>query len=136
MIRHPDLHKWELRLKGLLDSLDDELEHRYGDELPLHPSRKARGNTANKAHDGLFDITANFSLGIGSKTGRSYVIDIHLATLEKVPADLQEKINDTAVATLKKKLPEFFPGAALDISRDQGTIRLHGDLSFTGSAGS
>lgn len=136
MIRHPDLDKWESRLKGLLDSLDDVLEDRYGDQLPLHPSRKARGNTANRSHDGLFDITANFSLGIGSKAGRSYVIDIHLATLEKVPAELQEKIHATAVSTLKSTLPEFFPGVGLKVSRDGGIIRLHGDLSFTRGAGS
>lgn len=134
MIRHPDLHKWEEQLKGLLDSLDDVLEDRYGRKLPLHPSRNPRGSTSNKAHDGLFDITANFSLGIGSKIGRGYVIDIHLATLEKIPAELHREIHDTAITTLREKLPEFFPGAALNVAHDKEMLRIYGDLSFRGSA--
>jgi len=130
MIKHPKLQKWESRLKSLLNSLDDELENHFGKTLQLHPARSARGTTSSKDQDGLFDITAAFSLGLGSKTGKGYVIDIHLATLENIPGQLKKEIEDYALKALRKQLPAVFPGENLKIQKEANIIKLFGDLSL------
>lgn len=129
-MQHPALHKWEKLLKQLLDEVDDALEDQFGSSWQRHPARPERGSTANKAHDGLFDITANFSLGIGSEIGRGYSIDIHIATLDSISTDLRRTIENTALNIIREKLPEHFPERSLSISRDGSLLKLHGDLSL------
>lgn len=129
-MQHPLLIKWEKRLKRLLDEVDDALENEYGDRWRLHPARPHRGQTANKASDGLFDISANFSLGLGLDKGRGYSIDIHIATLDEIsPAD-KAMIEASAMQLIAQRLNRYFPDRALHVNRDGGLIRLHGDLSL------
>lgn len=129
-MQHPRLHIWEKALKGLLDEVDDALETRFGGQWRLHPARPGRGTTANKAHDGLFDITANFSLGLGSTQGKGYAIDIHVATLERLPDSARRQIEDEALVLIRERLPKAFPGRELFIDRDGPVLKLHGDLSL------
>ena len=42
MLQHPNLEKWERRLKTVLDELNDFLEDEYGEEHKLHPRRAER----------------------------------------------------------------------------------------------
>ena len=130
MIQHPALDRWEKKLKAVLDELDDTLEEKFGKDYDLHPARPDRGKTANKAHDGLFDIVASFTLGTGSKYGRGYVIDVDMATLDHVPSDAQKKIDDFALKKLRETLPEHFPGTNLNVHKDGNVIKIHGDLSL------
>ena len=129
-ITHHSLIKWEKNLKKVLDDLDDLLESRFGTQYPLHPARSKRGSTANKAHDGLFDITAAFSLGTGSDIGKGYVVDIHMVTLEKVPEKIKTKINNATLKILRSKLPEYFPGRNLKVDKEGHIIKIYGDLSL------
>ena len=102
-MQHPSLTQWEKVLKKLMDDLDDHLEDQYGNMYHLHPARPERGTTANKAHDGLFDVVASFSLGLGTHHGKGYVVDVHISTLEKVPAEIEVKIQNVTLKHLKKK---------------------------------
>ena len=129
-MNHPALIKWEIKLKDLVDELDDHLENLYGSKYNLHPTRPTQGETSNKAHDGLFDIVASFSMGLGSELGRGYVIDIHMSTLENVPDTIRDEINTAALEILQKRLPEHFPGKDLKVSKDGNIIKLHGNLNL------
>ena len=130
MIRHANLVSWEKKLKTILDQLDDHLETRYGGTYNLHPARARRGQTSNKAHDGLFDIVASFSLGTGSQHGKGYVIDVHMATLDHIPCQVQEEIKRITLSHLRKTLPNYFPGTHLQVDMDGALIKIHGDLSL------
>ncbi|MBC8183324.1 hypothetical protein H8E88_19685 [candidate division KSB1 bacterium] len=129
-MRHPSFIKWDKKLKKVMNDLDDFLEENYGDEFKLHPVRQKRGETSNKAQDGLFNIVANFSLGIGTEFGRGYVVDIHLSTLDKIQEERTNEIKNKALKRLKEKLPVFFPGKNLYVDLDKNLIKIHGDLSL------
>ncbi|MFA6619363.1 MAG: hypothetical protein WCT23_09890 [Candidatus Neomarinimicrobiota bacterium] len=129
-MRHHKLVAWERKLKGILDEIDTLLEERYGNDYDLHPARREHGTTSNRSHDGLFDIRADFTLGLGSRKGRGYIIDIDLKTLENVPDDVIEEIEDEAVEELKLRLPIAYPDRELDVVRDGNMIKITGDLSL------
>ena len=130
MVKHPSHEAWESTLKKAMDDLDDFLEDKYGGKLKLHPARSQRGKTGNKSHDGLFDIVASFSLGPGSELGRGYVVDVDLATLEKVTPELKKEIEEAAIKKLQELLPKYFPGKDLTVDRDGAMLKVHGDLSL------
>ena len=77
------LERWEARLKKVFDEIDVELEDLYGHRARRHPNRPAHGHTSNREDDGLFDIGAAFTVGIGSQYGPGYVVQACIATLEK-----------------------------------------------------
>ena len=129
-MRHSSLRDWEKRLKKALDELDDFLEDKYGGKYRLHPARSKRGETSNKAQDGLFDIVAQFSLGAGSKFGKGYVVDVDLATLEDVPEKVHEEIKEAALKKLREALAKHFPKTDLHVDKDGRVIKIHGDLSL------
>lgn len=129
-MRSNEAMQWEKTLKGVFDEIDRELEAQYGAQWPLHPSRPKRGATSNPEHDGLFNIGAAFSAGLGSEHGSGYTVEIRLSTLKNVPADVRKKIKEQVFQTLEKKLPTAFPGQALRVSEEKGLIRIHGDLSL------
>ncbi|MDD3715694.1 MAG: hypothetical protein PHX07_07645 [Candidatus Marinimicrobia bacterium] len=133
-MQHHSLIKFEALLKKTLDEIDHILEERYGERYDLHPARRSHGSTSNRSHDGLFDIRGEFTLGLGSKKGRGYIVDIDLKTLEKVPSNIIEEIEEAAIAELRKRLPKVFPGRRLDVKRDGNMIKIIGDLSL-GSIG-
>lgn len=130
MVRHPSLDIWEKKLKQVLDTIDEYLEDRYGKDYDLHPARPPRGRTSNKAHDGLFDIVAAFSLGAGSTYGKGYVVDVDMATLDHVPAEIQRDIEKIVLKRLRETLPKSFPGTNLKVDKDGNVIKIHGDLSL------
>ena len=129
-MRHPKLEAWEANLKTVLDALDDHLEDRFGKDFPLHPSRAQRGDTSNKAHDGLFDIVGAYTLGTGSRYGKGYVIDVNMVTLEAVPQDVKREIEKITIQKLEAELPTHFPGTDLKVHKDGNVIKIHGDLSL------
>ena len=129
-MKHPSLMKWERVLEQVLDELDELLEDSYGLRYRLHPARAARGKTSSRSQDGLFDIQANFSLGLSSHYGKGYVVDVHMATLDRVPADLEQEIEAVVLQKLREELPEHFPGRDLQVNKDGNVIKIHGDLSL------
>jgi len=124
------LEKWERKLAQLLDEIDDHLEKKYAGRYRLHPARSPRGTTASKSQDGLFNISANFSLGIGSRSGRGYSIDVELVTLEDIDPAVEAEINQIVVQQIRKKLPAYFPERELHVSQEGNLIKIYGDLSL------
>jgi hypothetical protein len=124
------LHKWERRLKSVIDKLDCYLEDKYGKELPLHPVRQLRGRTSNSAADGLFNITAKYTLGIGSKHGEGYGLDLRLATLSSVDPEFKQKIYLESKDFLNDAFEEYFPVHKLTVREEKGFLKICGDLSL------
>ncbi|MFW5741923.1 MAG: hypothetical protein ACOCW3_03270 [Spirochaetota bacterium] len=127
-MKHPHLAEFETRLKRLFDAIDDDLEEKYGGRYRLHPARPRRGDTANKAHDGLFNVGATFTPGYGSKLGRGYIVQVEMVTLENVPEDVRESIEREVANRLAEKLPYYFPHRRLSVDRDRNVFKIHGDL--------
>jgi len=125
------LERWENQLKQIFDAIDTEFENEgLGTRYHRHPQRPPAFATSNREDDGLFDLGAAFSVGIGSRHGPGYVIQARIATLENVPADKQRKFVDEVVRRLKEKLPAAFPGVKLHVDRDGPIYKIHGDLSL------
>ena len=129
-MRHHKAMQWEKRLKGVFDEIDRELEAQYDEQWPLHPSRPEEGTTSNPEQDGLFNIGAAFSVGLGSQHGPGYTVEIRISTLKNVPADVRAQIKKQVFQTLEKKLPVAFPDTELKVAEENGTIRIYGDLSL------
>lgn len=129
-MRHPKAIAWEQTLKQVFDDIDRRLEAKYGALYPLHPARPPRGATANPESDGLFDVGGVFTAGFGSQTGPGYVVEVRMATLERVPEAVKEQIQEEVVQLLREKLPRAFPGRDLHVSRDGAVFKIHGDLSL------
>ena len=130
MLRHRKLAIWEQKLKTIFDRIDDFLEDKYGKLYPLHPSRATRGSTSNKEQDGLFNIGASYSLGLGSAHGAGYVIEVRLATLSHIAAGTRSSIEAEVISQLKWRLPQAFPGTDLRVDRDGNVYKIFGDLSL------
>jgi len=128
--RHPKVLAWERRLKEVFDRIDAELEQCYGQRYPLHPVRARKGQTANPAYDGLFNVGAAFSAGYGSRHGPGYVVRLRVATLAKVPKDVLEEMEDFVVQRLREELPVAFPQRDLKVTRDGPVFKIYGDLSL------
>ncbi|MFP4508681.1 MAG: hypothetical protein ACLFNQ_00980 [Spirochaetaceae bacterium] len=129
-IKHPQTKDFQDRLKRIFDEVDDYLEDRYGEMYDLHPARPSRGETDNKEHSGLFNVGASFTAGYGSEHGRGYVLSIEIATLEDVPDDIEDQIDEEAVEKIRELLPREFPDRELSVTRDGRVFKIHGDLSL------
>lgn len=127
-MRHPKAEEWENRLKAVFDEIDRRLEERYGRDFPLHPARPPHGATANREHDGLFDLGAAFSAGFGSQQGPGYTIEIRMVTLQQIPPDIRSQIEAEVIDLLRQLLPVAFPRRTLRVSRDGLIFKIHGDL--------
>ncbi len=127
-MRHPSLIEFESKLRRLFDSIDHYLEEKYGRKYQLHPSRPARGTTSNSAHDGLFNVGATFTAGFGSKIGRGYIVQIDMVTLDSVPRDIREMIEEEVADQVAEKLGYYFPQRELRVDRDRNVYKIHGDL--------
>jgi hypothetical protein len=130
MVEHRGLLIWEKKLKEVFDEIDDHLEDRYGDRFPLHPRRSKRNRTSNKEQDGLFNVGASFSMGLGSRYGPGYVVEVRFSTLARVPEDLKRRVEREVAGILRDRLPEIFPGRRLKVRRDGGRYKIYGDLSL------
>ena len=75
-MRHHKAMQWEKRLKNVFDEIDNELEATYKGSWQRHPARPAHHTTSNPEADGLFNVGAAFSSGIGSKHGPGYTVEI------------------------------------------------------------
>ena len=126
----PRLEKWEKRLKAVFNGIDEYLEKKYGGRYPLHPSRAPNGTTGNAAYDGLFDVGAAFSAGLGSEHGAGYVVEVRMATLSSVPPELLREIGEEVAERLRAELPRAFPGRDLVVERDGNVYKICGDLGL------
>lgn len=128
-LRDSRLEAWEAKLKSIFDQIDREVEERYGDVYPRHPSRPADGSTGNPAADGLFNIGAAWSPGYGRNTGPGYTVDIRISTLSRVDGELRKKIEAYIIQRLREELPKKF-ARPLEVVRDGDVFRIRGDLGF------
>ena len=125
------LERWEHRLKKIFDEIDTEFEvEGIYRKFRRHPNRPPAFATSNREDDGLFDLGAAFTVGLGSRHGPGYVVQARIATLDAVPAEQQEQFEAEVVRRLKEKLPAAFPGVALHVDRDGPVYKIHGDLSL------
>jgi len=130
LMPHPKMIEFDDRMKKLFDEVDTFIEDLYGNMYTLHPARPARGETANPEADGLFNIAAVFTPGYGSDLGRGYLIDVYMATLEKVNEDIRQKIYETAADKVTELLPVHFPERKLAVLRDRNHFKIQGDFSL------
>ncbi len=98
---------------------------------PLHPARPRRGKTANKSHDGLFNVGASFSAGYGSLYGRGWVFDVHISTLSTVPAQTRARIYSDAVFLLEELLQRHYPERKIKVEKDGLVFKIFGDLQIS-----
>ena len=129
-MKHHSLSQWEKKLYSLILEVDHYLEKRYGDNFRRHPARPPHGQTSSVSQDGVFSVTSNFSLGLGSQHGRGYTIDIKIVTLETVDPDTREAIEKDAIGKMRELLPDYFPDRELHLQQDGNVIKLYGDLSL------
>lgn len=117
-------------MREVFARIDEDLEAKYGNRYPLHPSRPTSGSTASREQDGLFDIGAAFTPGFGSRHGRGYIVEVRMATLADVPPEVVEQIEREVVERLRAELPDAFPGRELRVERDGHRYKIVGDLSL------
>lgn len=129
-MRHLKAEEWERRLKAVFDRIDDRMEALYGERYALHPARMPHGATGNRESDGLFNIGAAFSAGIGSEHGPGYVIELRWVTLAPVADALRLSVEADAIRLLSEELPGAFPGKDLRVVRDGPTHKIVGDLTL------
>ena len=129
-MNHPLREAWEEQLKKLFDEIDDYLEDRYGGKYVLHPSRPDRDETTNKAQDGLINVGATFTAGYGSELGRGYVVELDFVTLEHVAEEDEREAEKAVIKKIAEKLPKYFPQRELYVKKDNGVIKIYGDLRF------
>lgn len=120
----------EEQLFHALENTDAEMERRYGDRFDLHPARLPHGKAARREYDGLFAFTAGFSAGYGSEFGPGYALCFRMVTLDTVPDEFREQVENEAIAELKKQLVELLPDRKLDIVKDVNGWKIVGDLSI------
>ncbi|MDR2210131.1 MAG: hypothetical protein LBO65_01490 [Spirochaetaceae bacterium] len=130
MYEHPKLRAFTNTLDALFREVDDFLEEEWGAVYALHPNRPARGATGNPEMDGLFEVAADFSPGIGSRQGRGYIVSFRAATLESIPPEQFEFLMEEAAHLVGVKLPRFFPGRDLRVVRDGKRFKIVGDFSL------
>lgn len=129
-MKNPLLEKWEEKLQDIFDEIDHILEEKYGELYPLRPNRPKHKQGVTPDADGLFDLGVSFSAGLGSKLGPGYVFRVKLATLQRIPEDLQERIEDEVVGLLEQQLPKSFPGKELRVARDGKVYKIFGNLDL------
>jgi hypothetical protein len=130
MIEHPKMAAFNVALDALFHEVDETLEERWGELYPVNPVRPQRGETHNPGMDGLFEVSPRFTIGIGSKQGRGYLVELRVATLEKIPEAKRKAFLETAAELIRERLPRFFPGRHLELVRDGNRYKIIGDFSL------
>ena len=125
-----ELEMWENKLRKIFKEINDTLEDKYGSIFPLNPVRARHASTSDPESDGLFDVGAAYSTGLGSKYGEGYVIEIRWATLKPVPEEMRKEAENIAENILNSRLPEEFPGKNLKVVHDGDVMKIVGDLSL------
>jgi hypothetical protein len=129
-MRNPLVEAWEDKLNLLLRQVIPKLEEEFGAVVPRHPARPAHGETPNPQNDGLFRITATFTLGFGSQWGKGYVLDIEPVTLDAFPPDICAIVEFQACRMIQEGLESTLPGRGLELKRDGTVWKITGDLSL------
>ncbi|MBP5672012.1 MAG: hypothetical protein J6X49_06445 [Victivallales bacterium] len=127
-----ELEKWELALKSALDSIDRELESKYGPLLVRKASRPAAGRAANPKYDGVFGLDSKFTLGYSSGSGPGYIIELLTGSTMPPSPSMKAEILDDIWKLLPMALEEAFPGRTFQLERVGERFRLTGDLDFQG----
>lgn len=127
---HPRQEELEDRLAQLCRDLDNHLEDIYGTHYSRHPNRPERGMAANPAFDGLFATSCAFTLGYGSKSGRGYVVNVEIRTLDTVSEYERNKIFAEAFSYVTSLLPKAFPERELRIIQENNIMKIVGDFSL------
>jgi hypothetical protein len=125
-----ELEIWEEKLRRIFKEANDVLEEKYGSLFPLNPVRAKNGTTSDPESDGLFDVGATYSTGLGSKYGEGYVVEVRWATLSSVPEEMQKEAEAIVEDILNKRLPDEFPGKNLKVLHDGDLMKIVGDLSI------
>ena len=125
---HPKMAKFDERMKELFDEVDHYIEDLYCGKYHLHPVRPSRGKTSNTEADGLFNVGASFTPGFGSELGRGYIIDVKIATLEKIDEVKRREIHTTVAKKVEELLPVYFPERELVVRRDIKHYKIQGDF--------
>lgn len=127
---HPKQEELENNLSLLCQNLDNYLEDEYGSRYRIHPNRLKRGLGSNPRFDGLFSTAMAFTLGYGSNTGRGYVVEVDIRTLDRVSPEERQEINDAAFSYIQSNLKEVFPDRNLSIVKDGNLMKIVGDFSL------
>ncbi len=127
---HPKQEELENELANLCRSLDNHLEDKYGQKYRIHPNRLKRGTGSNPRFDGLFSTSMAFSLGYGSKTGRGYIVEVDIRTLDRVTEEDKNNINEDAFNYIKDNLKVYFPERELELVKDGSVMKIIGDFSL------
>jgi len=128
--QHAKLRAFENQLKALFNEVDHQLEDRWGSLYSVHPNRPRRGETADPEMDGLFEVAPDFTAGIGSEMGRGYIINLRVATLDRLDPGQYEALMQEAAAIVKGLLPRYFPERSLQVVRDGKRFKIIGDFSL------
>ncbi len=129
-ISNPNQEKFDHSLRLLCNELDEYLENRFGHLYQLHPNRLKRGKAGNVSYDGLFSTGTKFTLGYGSKSGKGYLVDIEIITLDTVSKEDRMMIDQEAVQFITKKLPHYFPSRILKVIHEGKVFKIVGDFSL------
>ena len=127
---HPKQEELENELANLCRNLDNHLEDKYGQKYRIHPNRLKRGAGSNPRFDGLFSTSIAFSLGYGSKSGRGYIVEVDIRTLDRVTEEDRKKILEDAFDYIKDNLKIYLPERELDIVKDGEVMKIVGDFSL------
>jgi len=130
MYQHAKLRAFESQLRALFNEVDHQLEDRWGNLYSVHPNRPRRGETANPEMDGLFEVVPDFTPGIGSDMGRGYIINLRVATLDRLDPGEYESLMREAADIVKSLLPRYFPERFLQVVRDGKRFKIIGDFSL------
>ena len=129
-VYHPKTVAWDKALKGICDRIDAWLEEHYGGIYPLRPTRAERGMTSNPEMDGLFNVQTLFTPGYTSSTGRGYLVEIEMSTLDDVDKRIKKEIQDIVVIKFQNELKTKFPERLLEIGIEGNMIKIWGDLKL------
>ena len=127
---HPKQEELENELANLCRNLDNHLEDKYGQKYRIHPNRLKRGAGSNPRFDGLFCTSIAFTLGYGSKSGRGYIVEVDIRTLDRVTEEDRKKILEDAFDYIKDNLKIYLPERELDIVKDGEVMKIVGDFSL------
>ncbi|MFA6567985.1 MAG: hypothetical protein WCS96_07210 [Victivallales bacterium] len=126
-----ELETWEGKLRKIFKEIDAVLEEKYGSFFPRNPVRARHGSTSSPESDGLFDVGAAYSTGLGSAYGEGYAVEVRWATLSQIPENLRIESESIVENILNRRLPDEFPGKNLKVVRDGTVMKIVGNLSLT-----
>ncbi|MCF0261419.1 MAG: hypothetical protein HUK23_00735 [Sphaerochaetaceae bacterium] len=127
---HPKQEEFESKMTHLSQELDKYLEEKYGKLYTLHPNRMRHGTGANPSFDGLFSTSCAFTLGIGSNSGRGYVVQVGIRTLQNVSQSDKDMVIFEALNYINNTLPNVFPDRELKVIYENNLLKIIGDFSL------